>query len=71
MDLKQFNDLLLRVIELVFSMLAYDVAMSGGPTVINSRILYAGSLMVQIRESIQGHIIQSQKGIFIYRINNE
>ena len=30
MDLKQFNDLFLRVIELNFSMLAYVVAMSGG-----------------------------------------
>ena len=29
MDLKQFNDLFLRVIELIFPMLAYVVAMSG------------------------------------------
>ena len=50
MDLNQFNDLFLGVIELVFSMLAYVVAMSGGgPTVIISKILIAGSSVVQIR----------------------
>ena len=31
MDLQQFNNLFLRVIELIISMLAYVVAMSGGP----------------------------------------
>ena len=62
MDLKQFNDLFLRVIELNFSMLAYVVAMSGGPTVINSQFLIAGSLLFQIRESIRGHTIRFWKG---------
>ena len=31
MDLKQFNALFLRVIEFIFSMLAYVVAITGGP----------------------------------------
>ena len=48
MDLQQFNNLFLRVIELIISMLAYVVAITGGPTVITSEILIAGSLMVQI-----------------------
>ena len=61
MDLNQFNDLFLGVIDFCFSDLAFLGPGSGGPTVITSRILYAGSLMVQIRESIQGYKIRFQK----------
>ena len=31
MDLQQFNNLFLRVIELIISMLAYAIAITGGP----------------------------------------
>ena len=55
MDLQQFNALFLRVIELIISMLAYAIAITGGLTVITSRILIAGSLKVQIQSCC--HII--------------
>ena len=48
MDLNRFNALFLRAIDFYYPNLAYPVPSPGGPTVIISKILIAGSSVVQI-----------------------